>query len=59
MKIEVPQPKFYFEFVNQLELRICKLILACLILTIQTELKQVSSQIVDFTKRLFQINIFK
>ena len=43
-------------YVIQLELRICKPIMAYVILTIQIELKQVSSQIADITKRLFQIN---
>ena len=49
-------PKLYFEYLIQLELRICKPVLTSIILTIQIELMQVSSQIVVITKRLFQIN---
>ena len=56
MKIRIPHPKLYFEYLIQLELRICKPVLAYIILTIQIELMQVSSQIVDIIKRLFQFN---
>ena len=56
MKIEIPHPKLYFEYLIQLELRILKPVLTCIILTIQIELMQASSQIVVITKRLFQIN---
>ena len=56
MKIQIPQPKLYIECVIQLELRICKPVLTYIILTIQIELMQVSSQIVVIIKWLFQNN---